>query len=561
MKKRSRLFISLGLGLFLGGAALAETVEMVTYYPAAAPLTEVDRLHANRASIGTPYNPTFVPDDDLPDGTIIISGNVGIGTATPTANIGLGGDAARTIQMERHPTANTAGNALLLLAGGASIGATNRNGGSLFLSSGIATGNGSSTIEFLTATAGGAGTANRIPNTKMVILGSGNVGIGTVNPTANLGFNGDAAQTIRMERHTGNNQDGNNLLLQAGGSSVGNNNRTGGSLILASGISTGNQGSSIFFQTAAPGSSGSADRIPSTKMTILGNGNVGIGITNPGHLLEVNHTGANPYALRVFSANTDAMYVEGELIGARLNGSTAVNSYGSLSTGGLVGVYGQATRNTSYGGYFLGNTIGAVGIGQTSSSYGVYGVAPRWGTVGLATESNGVGVYGYADVANGSGLYSFGRSIGASVESSANDGLGLTAVANGNNSIGVRGSGRGFDFYAAGPGTNYGAPSSIRWKRNVRPIENALSKVKRIRGVSFDWTPEFGGVHDIGVVGEEVGEVFPEIVRYEPNGVDAQGIDYGKLTPALVEAIKELSAKVEILEAELAALKRKQANR
>ncbi len=42
---------------------------------------------------------------------------------------------------------------------------------------------------------------------------------------------------------------------------------------------------------------------------------------------------------------------------------------------------------------------------------------------------------------------------------------------------------------------------------------------------------------------EEVGEVLPEIVQYEENGIDATGMDYSKLAPLLVEAVKALKKK------------------
>jgi archaellum component FlaC len=42
------------------------------------------------------------------------------------------------------------------------------------------------------------------------------------------------------------------------------------------------------------------------------------------------------------------------------------------------------------------------------------------------------------------------------------------------------------------------------------------------------------------MIAEEVGRVLPEIVDYEENGVDAVGMDYSKLTPLLVEAVKAL---------------------
>ena len=39
---------------------------------------------------------------------------------------------------------------------------------------------------------------------------------------------------------------------------------------------------------------------------------------------------------------------------------------------------------------------------------------------------------------------------------------------------------------------------------------------------------------------EEVGQILPEIVSYEDNGIDAIGMDYSKLAPLLIEAVKEL---------------------
>ncbi|MGH9785776.1 MAG: hypothetical protein ACRD88_16510, partial [Terriglobia bacterium] len=67
-------------------------------------------------------------------------GNVGIGTTTPSSLLALGGNAARTLQMERHATSDTAGNSLTILAGGATSGATNRAGGALIQQPGLGTG-------------------------------------------------------------------------------------------------------------------------------------------------------------------------------------------------------------------------------------------------------------------------------------------------------------------------------------------------------------------------------------------------------------------------------------
>lgn len=63
-------------------------------------------------------------------------------TQVPTNAVSLGGAAVKTIWMERHTTANTAGNNLTLQAGGATSAATDKAGGNLILAPGITTGTG-----------------------------------------------------------------------------------------------------------------------------------------------------------------------------------------------------------------------------------------------------------------------------------------------------------------------------------------------------------------------------------------------------------------------------------
>ena len=82
--------------------------------------------------------------------------------------------------------------------------------------------------------------------------------------------------------------------------------------------------------------------------------------------------------------------------------------------------------------------------------------------------------------------------------------------------------------------------SSRRWKTNIHPLANALSKVERLRGVSYDLNDS--GKHEIGVIAEDVGKVVPQVVSYEKNGKDVRGVDYSRLTALLIEATKEQQA-------------------
>jgi hypothetical protein len=88
--------------------------------------------------------------------------------------------------------------------------------------------------------------------------------------------------------------------------------------------------------------------------------------------------------------------------------------------------------------------------------------------------------------------------------------------------------------------------SSQRWKTNVTTLVDSLAVIKQLRGVSFKWKET--GRHDIGLIAEEVGHVLPDLVTYEENGIDAQGLDYSRIVPILIEAIKSQQAQIELLQ-------------
>lgn len=92
--------------------------------------------------------------------------------------------------------------------------------------------------------------------------------------------------------------------------------------------------------------------------------------------------------------------------------------------------------------------------------------------------------------------------------------------------------------------------SDQRLKDNIVPIENPLNKVVSISGNTYTWNENSGKEGaDVGVIAQEVLEVLPEAVITRDNGFLA--VDYQKLVPLLVEAIKELSVKVKNLEQKL----------
>jgi hypothetical protein len=86
-------------------------------------------------------------------------------------------------------------------------------------------------------------------------------------------------------------------------------------------------------------------------------------------------------------------------------------------------------------------------------------------------------------------------------------------------------------------------------KENIEPLEDSLAKVEKLQGVSFVWIVDGRKERQIGFVAQDVEPVVPEVVREHQIGNEVKlGVDYPKLTALLVEAIKELSAKVAALE-------------
>tara|TARA_R110000764_G_scaffold222667_1_gene311451 strand:- start:3 stop:269 length:267 start_codon:yes stop_codon:yes gene_type:complete len=87
--------------------------------------------------------------------------------------------------------------------------------------------------------------------------------------------------------------------------------------------------------------------------------------------------------------------------------------------------------------------------------------------------------------------------------------------------------------------------SDIRLKENVEPITGALAKVNTLNGITFSYIEN--GAVATGLIAQEVQAVLPEAVIEDEDGYLAVG--YGNMVGLLVESIKELTAKVEALEA------------
>ena len=93
--------------------------------------------------------------------------------------------------------------------------------------------------------------------------------------------------------------------------------------------------------------------------------------------------------------------------------------------------------------------------------------------------------------------------------------------------------------------------SDRRFKDNIKPIESPLAKILGLSGNTYDWNAASGkDGSDTGVIAQEVQALgLPGLVTTRDSGYLA--VRYEKLVPLLIEAIKELNAKVETLEEKL----------
>lgn len=100
--------------------------------------------------------------------------------------------------------------------------------------------------------------------------------------------------------------------------------------------------------------------------------------------------------------------------------------------------------------------------------------------------------------------------------------------------------------------------SDTRLKTNVRPLDDPFPKLFQMQGVYYEWTPTaqqnygLGSDNEIGLIAQEVAQVFPEVVSQDENGY--LKIDYARLVPVLIEAIKAQQIQIQELQKQLKTL-------
>ncbi len=424
------------------------------------------------------------------------SGNVGIGTTSPTFDSGYNGLHISQTAPSIHLTPTGAGTT-------ASDGyAINVN------SAGIVRhiNKENQPIEFHTN------------NTERLRIDSaGNVGIGVTDPSVELDVSGTIRATTRL--NIGNSNQVTALSLYSGSvatTGTFESNATGAYIIFkdatsgGSNVGIGAVGDDCFIMAGG-----------SEKVRIDDSGNVGIGTNAPTEKLDVQ-------------GNITATGV------VKLDGGLATAPAYTFDGDTNTGMYSPAADTLAFtegGGEKMRiNSAGKVLIGTTSQ--GSYGAKLR--VLGGRIEASG-----YVATGNSS-LFLLGGNYGApTIECRS-----YTSYSSSTQKImrfaGSTGTERG-SITIAGVTTSYNTSSDERLKENISDAEDAGSKIDAIRIRQFDWKD--GGEHqDYGVIAQELQSVAPEAVSEGYDEEDMWSVDYSKLVPTLIKEIQTLRNRVAQLE-------------
>ncbi|MEK6913920.1 MAG: tail fiber domain-containing protein [Nanoarchaeota archaeon] len=105
---------------------------------------------------------------------------------------------------------------------------------------------------------------------------------------------------------------------------------------------------------------------------------------------------------------------------------------------------------------------------------------------------------------------------------------------------------KGGDITATGSisaGSFLYSSSDERLKTNIQSLQNSLTKVQQLKGVSFNW--KANGQESLGLIAQDVEKVFPQIVGTDKEGM--KSVDYTKLVAVLIEAMKEQQKQIDEL--------------
>ena len=304
----------------------------------------------------------------------------------------------------------------------------------------------------------------------------------------------------------------------------------------------------------------------------LGNSSVSTNTALGASALRANTTGSQNVA-----SGYQALY--NNTTGSN-NAAFGYNSGSGITTGGknvIIGSYtGVAAPISATGSNYIVLSDGDANIRMVVDSSGNMGIGVTSPAAGLHLSLGGYAAF-YLGTNGSTGFHitketsdnSFNiwsGALGSGTNRFKIDSSGVTTLAGSAQiaslGVGTAASGTTGEIRATNEVTAY--YSDARLKADITNIPDALAKVEQINGVTYTQNKlaEQFGYDDyrrqVGVIAQEIAEVLPEAIRSAPFDIDEDGnsksgenyltVKYENIVPLLIEAIKELSAKLKKLE-------------
>jgi hypothetical protein len=232
----------------------------------------------------------------------------------------------------------------------------------------------------------------------------------------------------------------------------------------------------------------------------------------------------------MFGGPNNGYEVNSAQISAGQHAANSLNIVGMGTTGSnrKIDIWNEGGLTTRGPVYMTG---GNVGIG-TTSPWARLSVDSRGSALtAISGEGGQAGVYGSTDSWNGKGVYGYAGGSSA---------YGVYCYSSTN-------------AYGCGGNRAWNYPSDETLKENISTVSDALSKIKQLRGVNYNWKADPEKKRQIGMIAQEVKAVIPEAIGKDPDG--NLTMSDGPVVALLTEAIKEQQKQIEALKAEIEALK------
>ena len=229
----------------------------------------------------------------------------------------------------------------------------------------------------------------------------------------------------------------------------------------------------------------------------------------------------------ILNVNPNGAVVSGVLTATTLSGTTV--SATTVSATSISATSASFSGDVSIGGtltYEDVNNVDSIGI-VTARSGVHFGLAGAGGSVSSAGNATFAGI---VTATSFSGAFSGSFSGTTGVFDSIVVGSAVTANSSGIVVTGVT------------TATDFNSTSDERLKENITTVENAVEVNNQLRGVRFEWKRD--GRPSYGVIAQELEQVLPELV----SDTDPKTVNYNGIIGVLIEAVKELSARVDELE-------------